>query len=78
MDDAVCLLESLPQDVLVSATDYPPLFMSNWILFPDVFVANSNLIKIFQIKVLCKVNHSDLRQLLLVSKPVSEAVRFSS
>ncbi|KAF8669260.1 hypothetical protein HU200_051594 [Digitaria exilis] len=25
------------------------------------------------IKVLCKVNHSDLRQLLLVSKPVSEA-----
>lgn len=41
MDDAVCLLESLPQDVLI--------------------------------KVLCKVNHSDLRQLLLVSKPVSEA-----
>lgn len=41
MDDAVGLLESLPQDVLV--------------------------------KVLCKVNHSDLRQLLLVSKPVSEA-----
>uniref|UniRef100_A0A453BAS6 Uncharacterized protein n=1 Tax=Aegilops tauschii subsp. strangulata TaxID=200361 RepID=A0A453BAS6_AEGTS len=27
----------------------------------------------FQVKVLCKVNHSDLRQLLLVSKPVSEA-----
>jgi len=25
------------------------------------------------IKVLCKVNHSDLRQLLLVSKPVSQA-----
>ncbi|KAL6856069.1 hypothetical protein ACP4OV_018871 [Aristida adscensionis] len=25
------------------------------------------------IKLLCKVNHSDLRQLLLVSKPVSEA-----
>jgi hypothetical protein len=43
MDDAVSLLESLPQDVLI--------------------------------KVLCKVNHSDLRQLLLVSKPVSEAVR---
>uniref|UniRef100_A0A0A9D0B2 F-box domain-containing protein n=1 Tax=Arundo donax TaxID=35708 RepID=A0A0A9D0B2_ARUDO len=41
MDDAVSLLESLPQDVLI--------------------------------KVLCKVNHSDLRQLLLVSKPVSEA-----
>ncbi|KAM0915626.1 hypothetical protein ACQ4PT_010700 [Festuca glaucescens] len=41
MDDTVCLLESLPQDVLI--------------------------------KVLCKVNHSDLRQLLLVSKPVSEA-----
>ncbi|KAF7015253.1 unnamed protein product [Triticum aestivum] len=41
MDDTICLLESLPQDVLV--------------------------------KVLCKVNHSDLRQLLLVSKPVSEA-----
>ncbi|KAL5197969.1 hypothetical protein ABZP36_001481 [Zizania latifolia] len=41
MDDAVSLLESLPQDVLV--------------------------------KLLCKVNHSDLRHLLLVSKPVSEA-----
>ncbi|CAN6219235.1 unnamed protein product [Urochloa humidicola] len=41
MDDAVSLLESLPQDVLI--------------------------------KVLCKVNHSDLRQLLLVSKPVNEA-----
>ncbi|KAL6657796.1 hypothetical protein ACP70R_005576 [Stipagrostis hirtigluma subsp. patula] len=41
MDDAVSLLESLPQDVLI--------------------------------KLLCKVNHSDLRQLLLVSKPVSEA-----
>ncbi|KQK15768.1 F-box protein SKIP27 [Brachypodium distachyon] len=41
MDDTVCILESLPQDVLV--------------------------------KVLCKVNHSDLRQLLLVSKLVSEA-----
>lgn len=25
------------------------------------------------VKVLCKVNHSDLRQLLLVSKPISEA-----
>uniref|UniRef100_A0A0E0ED43 F-box domain-containing protein n=1 Tax=Oryza meridionalis TaxID=40149 RepID=A0A0E0ED43_9ORYZ len=36
MDDAVSLLESLPQDVLI--------------------------------KVLCKVNHSDLRPLLLVSK----------
>lgn len=42
MDDAVSLLESLPQDVLI--------------------------------KVLCKVNHSDLRPLLLVSKQVSEAV----
>ncbi|XP_062188366.1 F-box protein SKIP27-like [Phragmites australis] len=41
MDDAVSLLESLPQDVLI--------------------------------KVLCKVNHGDLRQLFLVSKPVSEA-----
>ncbi|XP_052161803.1 F-box protein At4g05010-like [Oryza glaberrima] len=41
MDDAVSLLESLPQDVLI--------------------------------KVLCKVNHSDLRALLLVSKQVSEA-----
>ncbi|TVU38416.1 hypothetical protein EJB05_11799 [Eragrostis curvula] len=41
MDDAVSLLESLPEDVLI--------------------------------KVLCKVNHSDLKQLLLVSKPVSEA-----
>ncbi|RLN35495.1 hypothetical protein C2845_PM03G09760 [Panicum miliaceum] len=41
LDDAVSLLESLPQDVLI--------------------------------KVLCKVNHSDLRQLLLVSKPVNEA-----
>ncbi|XBI48310.1 hypothetical protein VPH35_112082 [Triticum aestivum] len=40
MDDTVCLLESLPQDVLVKV---------------------------------CKVNHSDLRQLLQVSKPVSEA-----
>lgn len=33
--------------------------------------------EIFQVKVLCKVNHSDLRQLLLVSKPVSEAVSTS-
>uniref|UniRef100_A0ACD5YZ49 Uncharacterized protein n=1 Tax=Avena sativa TaxID=4498 RepID=A0ACD5YZ49_AVESA len=41
MDDTICLLESLPQDVLIKA--------------------------------LCKVNHSDLKQLLLVSKPVSEA-----
>ncbi|XP_066400204.1 F-box protein At1g61340-like [Miscanthus floridulus] len=41
MDDAVNLIESLPQDVLI--------------------------------KILCKVNHSDLRQLLLVSKPVNEA-----
>lgn len=34
-----------------------------------------SLVKTLQIKILCKVNHSDLRQLLLVSKPVNEAVR---
>lgn len=30
--------------------------------------------KILQIKILCKVNYSDLRHLLLVSKQVKEAV----
>lgn len=41
------------------------------------YVAYSILIKTIQVKVLCKVNHSDLRQLLLVSKLVSEAVSTS-
>jgi uncharacterized protein YqiB (DUF1249 family) len=31
-------------------------------------------LKILQIKILCKVNYSDLRHLLLVSKQVKEAV----
>ncbi|KAL5196990.1 hypothetical protein ABZP36_000502 [Zizania latifolia] len=30
------------------------------------------------VKVMCKLNHSDLRQLLLVSKPVSEATKVAT
>lgn len=66
-------LENLPQDVLVLFASPDAQELQNYSPSISSFLER-NMLFCLQVRILCKVEHRDLKQLLLVSKTVNAAV----
>ncbi|KAA8519886.1 hypothetical protein F0562_014204 [Nyssa sinensis] len=73
MNSDKSLLEALPQDILVSSKSLNYIFMYLCVFQFSLSSTGKVGVFVLQIRILCGVNHDDLKQLFHVSKLIREA-----